>query len=313
MSLKYRNEETIDDPKKAILNLTKILPVTESSILNTEICPFFLLSIEKKDIQKSFPLPFNINNSDTLGPFIESEYNKDGDSYRSPWSNKFFPPKESDKLLPNELRELEERLNKIIKLYIKLYYSEDAISSAYVSFQDESISNGFTCCVFIKSKIVNSEYLKHTSFLESSNIISIKFIRERSNDPNKERNKIIYRTNTLFSFKLDLKELANCTYNGTLNTFSTKTTYTNNYLDYDKHLKYIGNSIEENERTLRLKIDQVYLEKNNYICKEIRTDEGQNGETNSKINNLKNIFTEFEKFATQRKMKAELNEKKSYN
>ena len=25
-------------------------------------------------------------------PFLKSEYNKDGDSYRSPWTNQYFPP-----------------------------------------------------------------------------------------------------------------------------------------------------------------------------------------------------------------------------
>lgn len=311
MSSRSKNEDNIDDPKKAILNLTKILSVNESSILNLQICPFFVLKEERKDIHKKFPIPFTINNSDTLGPFIESDYNKDGNSFRSPWSNTYFPPIESNKLLPKELRELEERLNKLIKLYLKIYYSEDAISSAYISFQDETISSGFNCCVLIKSRVVNSEYLKDTSFLESSNIISVKFMRERANEPNKEKIKAIYKTNTIFLFKLELKGFDNCIYNGTKNCDCTKTTYISNYFDYEKHLKYIGNSIEENEGSLRLKLDKVYLEKNNYICKEIRMEEGQDGETNTQINNLKKIYTEFEKYASARKMKAELqNERK---
>ena len=140
MLSKSKHEEILD-PKKAILNLTKILPVSQASILNLKICPFFVLKEEMKDIYRNFPLPFSINNSDPLGPFIQSEYNKDGDSYRSPWSNTYFPPKESDKLLPKELRELEQKINQLIKVYLKVYYSEDAISSAYIMFQDESISN----------------------------------------------------------------------------------------------------------------------------------------------------------------------------
>ena len=36
---KKSSEETID-PKKAILNLTKIISVNQSSLLNTKICPF---------------------------------------------------------------------------------------------------------------------------------------------------------------------------------------------------------------------------------------------------------------------------------
>ena len=81
----FRNmQEEIDTPKKAILNLTKILPVNQASILNLKICPYFLLKEEMKEINKNFPLQFKINNSDPLGPFIESEFNKDENSYRSP-------------------------------------------------------------------------------------------------------------------------------------------------------------------------------------------------------------------------------------
>ena len=301
MSFLRNKTEDITTPKTAILNLTKILPVSQSPILNLKLCPFFILKEEMKDIYKNFPLQFKINNSDPLGPFIESEFNKDENSYRSPWSNKYFPPKESDKLLPNELRILEERLNQLIKLYLKVYYSEDAISSAYIMFQDESISNGFLCYVFIRSSIKNSENLKDDSFLESTNIISVKFMRERSDTPNKEKIKIIYKTNTIFLFQLELKNSGNCTYSGTKFCECSKTTYTTNYFDYDKHLKYIGKSIEENEGNLRLKVDQIYLEKNNYICKEMRLEEGQDGVTNCQINNFKKACTEFEKFAKRKK------------
>lgn len=309
LSKKIKKE--IKDPKDAILNLTEILPVDQASILNLQICPFFILKEGMKDIVKNFPIKFTINKSDPLGPFIESEYNKDGDSFRSPWSNKYFPPKESNKLLPNELRELEQRVNQLIKTYLKIYYSEDAISSAYIMFQDESISNGFLCSVFIKSSVNNSEYLKDESFLESTNIISVKFMKEKSNTPNKERIKVMYKTNTYFLYKIKFKNLDNCEYNGTNNCINSKTTYTNNYFDYEKHLRYIGNSIEENEGNLRLKLEMIGFDKNNYICKEIRMEEGQDGETNTQINNLKKIYTEFEKYASARKMKAELqNERK---
>lgn len=78
-----------------------------------------------------------------------------------------------------------------------------------------------------------------------------------------------------------------------------------------KHLKYIGSSIEENEGSLRLKLDKIYLEKNNFIIKEIRMKEGQEG-GNSQINNLKSLCADFEKYAAARKMKSEslINDKK---
>ena len=80
-------------------------------------------------------------------------------------------------------------------------------------------------------------------------------------------------------------------------------------------MKYIGKSIEENEGNLRLKLDKIYLEKNNYITEEIRKEEGQEGKTNSQITNLKNICNEFEKYAASRKLKSEslISDKKNKN
>ena len=138
MSYKQKEETKIDE-KGALINLTKILPVTEADTLIQKICPFFIDKIYMRNIYRNFPLNFKINNSDPLGPFIESEFNKDENSFRSPWSNTYFPAKESGKRLPKELRALEEKINSIIKLYLKMYYSPDAISSAYITFTDENL------------------------------------------------------------------------------------------------------------------------------------------------------------------------------
>lgn len=48
-----------------------------------------------------------VETSDPNGPFLKTEFNRDGDSYRSPLSNKYFP--ESEGYLPQgELRRIEE-------------------------------------------------------------------------------------------------------------------------------------------------------------------------------------------------------------
>ena len=67
-------------------------------------------------------------------------------------------------------------------------------------------------------------------------------------------------------------------------------------------MEFIGKSIEENEEKLRFKLDKIYLGKNNFICNEIRNNDDEN---KNRVNNLKNICTEFEKYAASRKMKAE--------
>lgn len=39
--------------------------------------------------------------------FLKHEYNRDGDSYRSPWSNQYFPPTESTFFPSAHLLQLE--------------------------------------------------------------------------------------------------------------------------------------------------------------------------------------------------------------
>ena len=69
---------------------------------------------------------------DEYGIFLKSEFNRDGNSYRSPISNK-YSPKINDGLYPiKELRNLEIKFNKMIQIYTKLYYSDSAVSSVYI-------------------------------------------------------------------------------------------------------------------------------------------------------------------------------------
>ena len=64
----------------------------------------------------------DVCNDDAKGPFLKCEQNRDGDSYRSPWSNQYFPPTQDAKYPSKELRTLEEKLNTMFKYYTKGYY-----------------------------------------------------------------------------------------------------------------------------------------------------------------------------------------------
>ena len=56
------------------------------------------------------------------------EYNKDGDSFRSPWTNQYFPPieleeGEEEPWYPSgDLLEMEIKANDMFFRYAKLYY-----------------------------------------------------------------------------------------------------------------------------------------------------------------------------------------------
>lgn len=80
----------------------------------------------------------------TKQEYILCDYNRDGDSFRSCWSNQYFPPMD-DGFLPNErLRTMELEANAIFDIYRKQYF-EGGHSSVY--FFDTDVSSFRCLCV----------------------------------------------------------------------------------------------------------------------------------------------------------------------
>jgi capping protein beta len=85
--------------------------------------------------------------------FLKCEYNKDGESYRSPWSNQYFPPivvgeGEEEPMYPStELLEMEQKANDVFARYAKLYYDNNFLTSVFFFDTD---NNGFGSCWLVK-------------------------------------------------------------------------------------------------------------------------------------------------------------------
>jgi len=78
--------------------------------------------------------------------YLLCDYNRDGDSYRSPWSNKYDPPLEDGGAQPSaQLRALEVSANEVFDIYRDLYF-EGGISSVYCW----DLNDGFAACILIK-------------------------------------------------------------------------------------------------------------------------------------------------------------------
>ena len=68
--------------------------------------------------------------------FLKHEYNRDGDSYRSPWSNTYIPANAGCTFFPSEnLLQMEQKANELFATYVRLYY-DHAISSVYFNDTD---------------------------------------------------------------------------------------------------------------------------------------------------------------------------------
>jgi capping protein beta len=84
----------------------------------------------------------------TSKKYLTCDYNRDGDSYRSPWSGEYEPAVADGPLPSASLRKLEIIANDSFDIYRDLYY-EGGISSCYLWDQDDGFAG---VAVFKKSK-----------------------------------------------------------------------------------------------------------------------------------------------------------------
>ena len=89
--------------------------------------------------------------------FLKHEYNRDGDSYRSPWSNTYFPASPDATFFPSEqLLQLEQKANDVFSTYVHLYF-DYAISSVYFNDTD---TQGFNACFLVKKEMDPSKTIR---------------------------------------------------------------------------------------------------------------------------------------------------------
>ncbi|KAI0906903.1 F-actin-capping protein subunit beta [Ustulina deusta] len=146
------------DPFDSALDLLRRLnPKHTSDHLNALIS---LAPDLTEDLLSSVDQPLAVRRCRQSGrDYLLCDYNRDGDSYRSPWSNEFDPPLQDPPAgggggeeqsnaagLPSEkVRRMEIRANEAFDLYRELYY-EGGVSSVYFW----NLDDGFAGVVLLK-------------------------------------------------------------------------------------------------------------------------------------------------------------------
>lgn len=108
--------------------------------------------------------------------FVLCDYNRDGDSYRSPWSNQYFPDIEDGLKPSDELRKLEETFNFVFDAYRNLYY-EGGFSSVY--FWDIQEGN-FAGCFLVQKDVEKSRGLTEGTWNSIHVLEAIEMKEEKS-------------------------------------------------------------------------------------------------------------------------------------
>ncbi|KAI1338507.1 F-actin-capping protein subunit beta [Xylariaceae sp. FL0016] len=141
------------DPYDSALDLLRRLnPKDTTAHLNNLIS---LVPDLTEDLLSSVDQPLTIKRCRQTGrDYLLCDYNRDGDSYRSPWSNEFDPPlaeaggsgEDGGAAVPSDkVRRMEVRANEAFDVYRELYY-EGGVSSVYFW----NLDDGFAGVVLLK-------------------------------------------------------------------------------------------------------------------------------------------------------------------
>lgn len=183
----------------------------------------------------------------TSKPFLCCDYNRDGDSFRSPHSNEFVPPVPDGVLPSAELRKLEVTANDAFDTYRELYF-EGGLASVYLWEQDSD----FAGVVLLKKMVGKSVW-------DSIHVFEVESVGTRAT----------YRLTSTVILTLENSGLD---LSGSLTRQLEKSLPVDEYVD---HVANIGRLVEELESKLRSLLHEVYFGKTRDIVGDLRTVESQ--------------------------------------
>ncbi|KAI4148517.1 MAG: hypothetical protein LQ341_001546 [Variospora aurantia] len=135
------------DQFDSALDLLRRLPPHSTSANLTRICA--LTPSLTEELLSSVDQPLQTRQCrKTKKDYLVCDYNRDGDSYRSPWSNEFEPEVEDAEFPSERVRAMEVRMGEAVEVYRELYY-EGGVSSVY--FWD--LDDGFAGVVLLKKSM----------------------------------------------------------------------------------------------------------------------------------------------------------------
>jgi len=191
----------------------------------------------------------------TRKDYLLCDYNRDGDSYRSPWSNKYDPPLEDGAVPSTALRNLEVQANEVFDIYRDLYY-EGGVSSVYCW----DLEDGFAAVILIKKTQDQSKKgqpMKGT--WDSIHVVEV-------NEGKKQAHYKLTST-VMLSIETETEATGVVTLGGNITRQDEKDFAVN---EQSPHISNIGKMVEEMELQLRRTLDTIYFGKTQDIVNDLR-------------------------------------------
>jgi len=191
--------------------------------------------------------------------YLLCDYNRDGDSYRSPWTNQYNPAiEDGDGFVPSDqLRELEIQTNEVFDAYRELYF-EGGVSSVYLW----DLAEGFAGCFLIKKDVEGLTFVKSGSW-DSIHVMEVL--------PSGDGSEATYKLTTtiMLSMKVANKSIGDADLSGSLTRQAEQKMALNDGLG-KTHITNMGTIIENLEIDMRSNLDQLYIQKTREVINGIR-------------------------------------------
>ncbi|OTF69068.1 F-actin-capping protein subunit beta isoforms 1 and 2-like protein [Euroglyphus maynei] len=209
-----------------------------------------------EDLLSSVDQPLKVARDKQSGKeYLLCDYNRDGDSYRSPWSNQYDPPLDDGNVPSEKLRQLEIDANHAFDLYREMYF-EGGVSSVY--FWD--LDHGFAGVILIKKVGDGSKKIK--GCWDSIHVVEV---QEKSGGRNAH-----YKLTTTVMLWLQTNKQSS----GTMNLGGSLTRQIegdNAVTDAFSHIANIGKMVEDMENKIRSTLNEIYFGKTNNILNGLRS------------------------------------------
>ncbi|KAL2632753.1 hypothetical protein R1flu_004232 [Riccia fluitans] len=242
----------------AAMDLMRRMPPVEAE--NALLSLVELLPHHSQDLLSRVDQPLKVAiDKECDKEFLLCDYNRDGDSYRSPWSSVYYPPLEDGAQPSENLRRMEVEANSVFSIYRDQYY-EGGISSVYM--WETETGDGFAACFLIK-KDGSSSADGRRGLLQHGLWDAIHVIEVGEQCDGEAH----YRLTSTVMLALT----SECKSSGKFSLSGSITRRTESTLEVvNGHMTNMGKMIEEMESKLRNGLDQVYFGKTKEVVSTLR-------------------------------------------
>ncbi|KAF8519548.1 F-actin capping protein [Gautieria morchelliformis] len=241
----------------SMLDLMRRLPPThvgENVASLVAICPDYA-----DDLLGSVDQPLKLMTDRATGKdYLACDYNRDGESYRSPWSNEYDPPLEDGTVPSSKLRKLEITANEAFDTYREMYY-EGGVSSVFLWDLDDG---GFAGVVLLKKVLNPTDSSQPSGSWDSIHVF------EASERGRQAHYKL---TSTIMLQLVTTGDSA-----GEVNLSGSMTRQHEHdapLTDASSHITNAGRMIEDMEIKMRNLLQEVYFGKTRDVVSELRSQE----------------------------------------